>query len=91
MDTNAEVLDIVDAALDVALDEFIPDDLDIDEADMRCDLFQALIADLIDDGVIQEVPFPEESDEVKQQWIDASLPVLKDKFREELDGDISLG
>lgn len=87
---DIEEFDLIDSALEGLLDEIITDDLSDDIADERLQMFSAIYADLVDDGEIAEAPIKDASDEEKQKWVDAAIPIILDRIRCEISGDSGL-
>lgn len=87
---DQEELDIVDQALAGLMDELISEDLEEEEFNMKLNLFMALYADLVDDGVIPEAPVEEAGDEEKKAWIEQAIPALRNRMKEELSADSGL-
>ena len=83
-------LGIIDSALDKFLDEFIPDESSEEEFNEKSNLFMALYADLVDDGLIPEVPEDESDDQLKNEWVEKAIPVLREHMQGELN-DPDLG
>ena len=83
-------MDIIDDALDKLLDEFIPEDVSEEEFDSKANIFMAVYADLVDDGLIEEAPDEASGDELKKNWVESSIPVLRQHLQGEIDADSSL-
>jgi len=82
--------DIIDVAIGQMVDEFLGDDTDDDEFDEISDVVFDVVADLVDNGEIEDIPAEDAPDEEKQAWLDKYMGTLKQKVREEIDGDSDL-
>jgi hypothetical protein len=78
-----DVLDIVDETLISLASEYVSDDDDDFEL-FTSELF-ILIAEMVAEGEIEEVPEDDADEDLKRSWIEQSIP----KIKERLNGDKS--
>lgn len=69
--------DIVDDALIELVDEVVGDGASEDEFDAGTDVVFEVVEDLVNGGVIEEIPDNAASDEEKKEWIEKSVPVVR--------------
>lgn len=78
--------DVIDQTLIKLIDEIIGEEGDEEDFDGASDVVFSVIEELVDAGEMTEVPEPEDSDEVKQTWMETQLPILLEALKMALKG-----
>lgn len=82
-----EEQDLIDIELEKLIDEFSDED-DDGTVILDLDIITLTINQMIDDEEIDDIPMLEDSDELKKEWIERSIPLIREKLKE---NDSNLG
>lgn len=76
-----EEQDIIDVELEKLIDEFSEED-DDGSVILDLDIITLTINQMIDDEEIEDVPTQEDSEEEKKEWIEKSIPLIREKLKQ---------
>lgn len=75
--------DVIDTALDELVSFYVENEDDEQEFIDVADDVMNVISDLIDEAVIDEIPEVEAEEQTKKDWLEKSIPLIKEKLEED--------